>query len=31
MLHLRWEQQLFPGLAVVVLVLAGIAWRFQTA
>jgi hypothetical protein len=27
---LRWEHQLFPGLAVVVLVLAGIAWRFHT-
>jgi hypothetical protein len=28
--QLRWEHQLFPGLAVVVLVLAGIAWRFHT-
>lgn len=27
---LRWERQLFPGVAVVVLLLAGIAWRFQT-
>jgi hypothetical protein len=27
---LRWEHQLFPGLAVVTLVLAGIAWRFHT-
>ena len=27
---LRWEHQLFPGLAVSVLVLAGIAGRFQT-
>jgi hypothetical protein len=26
----RWEHQLFPGLAVVALVLAGIAWRYQT-
>jgi hypothetical protein len=31
MANLRWEQQLFPGLAVVALVLAGIAARFQTA
>jgi hypothetical protein len=27
---LRWEHQLFPGLAVITLVLAGIAWRFHT-
>jgi hypothetical protein len=27
---LRWEHQLFPGLAVVTLVLAGISWRFHT-
>lgn len=26
----RWEHQLFPGLAVVALLLAGIAWRFHT-
>lgn len=29
-LPLRWEHQLFPGLAVVILVLAGIAGRFHT-
>jgi hypothetical protein len=28
--HLRWEHQLFPGLAVLILVLAGIAMRFHT-
>ena len=27
---LRWEHQLFPGLGVVLLLLAGIAWRFKT-
>ena len=27
---LRWEHQLFPGLADVTLVLVGIAWRFHT-